>query len=46
MEILMDLGHADLKEVGVNIFGQRHKILTEVARLMGGKYRRIENAIC
>lgn len=38
MEMLMDLNHADLREVGIDIFGQRHKILTEVARLKRGKY--------
>jgi hypothetical protein len=37
MKMLMDLGHADLREVGVGIFGQRYKILTAVARLKRGK---------
>jgi hypothetical protein len=37
MEMLMDLSHADLREVGVDIFGQRHKILAEIARLKQGK---------
>jgi hypothetical protein len=37
MEMFMDLGHADLREVGINIFGQRYKILAEVARMKQGK---------
>jgi tankyrase len=41
MEMLMDLGHADLREVGVTIFGQRHKILAEVARMKQGKCNNI-----
>ncbi|XP_056005808.1 uncharacterized protein LOC125658370 [Ostrea edulis] len=46
MEILMDLSHADLREVGVDTFGQRHKILTDVARLKRERGQRNTNCRC
>ncbi|XP_056006600.1 uncharacterized protein LOC130046501 [Ostrea edulis] len=46
MEMLMDLNHADLREVGIDIFGQRHKILTEVARLKRERGQRNKVSRC
>ncbi|XP_056006599.1 uncharacterized protein LOC125659290 [Ostrea edulis] len=46
MEMLMDLSHADLREVGIDIFGQRHKILTEVARLKRERGQRNKGSRC
>ena len=33
MDVLKDMSHDDLKDVGVRAFGQRHKILKEVRNL-------------
>lgn len=33
LEILVEMGHEDLKQVGVNAYGFRHKILKGIAQL-------------
>lgn len=33
LEILVEMGHDDLKQVGVNAYGFRHKILKGIAHL-------------
>ena len=36
MDILVDMGHEELKEVGINAYGHRHKIIKGVERVVGG----------
>lgn len=41
LEILVEMGHEDLKQVGVNAYGFRHKILKGITQLKstaGGSY--------
>lgn len=33
LEILVEMSHDDLKQVGVNAYGYRHKILKGIAQL-------------
>ena len=35
MDVLMDMGHDELKEIGVDAFGARHKILKKVNEVKG-----------
>ena len=37
MDILMETGHTELKEVGINAYGYRHRILKGVERLISSK---------
>lgn len=43
LEILAEMGHEDLKQVGVSAYGFRHKILKGIAQLRAttGKFERI-----
>uniref|UniRef100_A0ABM0N060 Poly [ADP-ribose] polymerase n=1 Tax=Saccoglossus kowalevskii TaxID=10224 RepID=A0ABM0N060_SACKO len=36
LDILMDMGHEELKEIGVNAYGHRHKLIKGLERLLGG----------
>lgn len=36
MDVLVDMGHKELKEVGVVAYGHRHKLLKAVKEKMGG----------
>ncbi|XP_071948207.1 poly [ADP-ribose] polymerase tankyrase-1-like [Antedon mediterranea] len=36
MDILVDMGHEELKEIGINAYGHRHKIIRGVERVIGG----------
>ena len=36
MDVLVDIGHDELKEVGITAFGHRHKIIKGMERLTGG----------
>ena len=36
MDILVDMGHEELKEIGINAYGHRHKIIKGMERLTGG----------
>ncbi|BFY98557.1 hypothetical protein BsWGS_01597 [Bradybaena similaris] len=37
MDILVEMGHEELKEVGINAYGHRHKILKGVEKLIASK---------
>ena len=39
MDILVEMGHEELKDVGINAYGHRHKILKGVEKLMASKCR-------
>jgi tankyrase len=34
MDILIEMGHDELKDIGINAYGHRHKILKGVEKLM------------
>ena len=34
MDILVEMGHDELKDVGINAYGHRHKILKGVEKLI------------
>ncbi|XP_033632864.1 poly [ADP-ribose] polymerase tankyrase-1-like [Asterias rubens] len=36
MDVLLDMGHEELKEIGINAYGHRHKVIKGMERLMGG----------
>lgn len=36
MDVLVDMGHKELKEVGVVAYGHRHKLLKAVKERLGG----------
>ncbi|XP_061189952.1 uncharacterized protein LOC133197762 [Saccostrea echinata] len=46
MEILMDLNDADLREVGVGTFGQRHKILKAIKEYREKKEKKQKKTLC
>lgn len=35
MDILVEMGHDELKEIGIHAFGHRHKILKGLERMFG-----------
>ena len=37
MDILVEMGHDELKEIGINAYGHRHKILKGVEKLISSK---------
>ncbi|XP_070541191.1 poly [ADP-ribose] polymerase tankyrase-2-like [Ptychodera flava] len=37
MDILMDMGHEELKDIGVNAYGHRHKLIKGMERVLGGQ---------
>ncbi|XP_061491462.1 poly [ADP-ribose] polymerase tankyrase-2 isoform X2 [Rhineura floridana] len=37
LDILVEMGHKELKEIGINAYGHRHKIIKGVERLISGK---------
>ena len=37
MDILVEMGHEELKDIGINAYGHRHKILKGVEKLLQGK---------
>ncbi|KAH9524840.1 Poly [ADP-ribose] polymerase tankyrase-2 [Bulinus truncatus] len=37
MDILVEMGHEELKEIGINAYGHRHKILKGVEKLIASK---------
>ena len=37
MDILMEMGHEELKEVGINAYGHRHKILKGMEKLLASR---------
>lgn len=36
MDVLIDMGHEELKEVGIVAYGHRHKLLKAVKERLGG----------
>ncbi|XP_029953506.1 poly [ADP-ribose] polymerase tankyrase-2-like [Salarias fasciatus] len=36
LDVLVEMGHCELKEIGINAFGHRHKIIKGVERLISG----------
>ncbi|XP_789260.4 poly [ADP-ribose] polymerase tankyrase-2 [Strongylocentrotus purpuratus] len=37
MDVLVEMGHEELKEIGINAFGHRHKIIKGLERLISGQ---------
>ncbi|XP_030647094.1 tankyrase, TRF1-interacting ankyrin-related ADP-ribose polymerase b isoform X2 [Chanos chanos] len=37
LDVLADMGHEELKEIGVNAYGHRHKLIKGTERLLGGQ---------
>ncbi|XP_037633422.1 poly [ADP-ribose] polymerase tankyrase-1-like isoform X3 [Sebastes umbrosus] len=37
LDVLADMGHEELKEIGINAYGHRHKLIKGVERLIGGQ---------
>ncbi|XP_036314882.1 poly [ADP-ribose] polymerase tankyrase-1 isoform X3 [Pipistrellus kuhlii] len=37
LDVLADMGHEELKEIGINAYGHRHKLIKGVERLLGGQ---------
>lgn len=35
LDVLADMGHEELKEIGINAYGHRHKLIKGVERLLG-----------
>ncbi|XP_061887073.1 poly [ADP-ribose] polymerase tankyrase-1 isoform X2 [Entelurus aequoreus] len=36
LDVLADMGHEELKEIGINAYGHRHKLIKGIERLQGG----------
>ncbi|KAJ8317508.1 hypothetical protein KUTeg_005412 [Tegillarca granosa] len=39
MDILIEMGHDELKDIGINAYGHRHKILKGLEKLISGRVR-------
>ncbi|XP_028651298.1 poly [ADP-ribose] polymerase tankyrase-2 isoform X1 [Erpetoichthys calabaricus] len=37
LDVLVEMGHKELKEIGINAYGHRHKIIKAVERLIAGQ---------
>lgn len=37
LDVLVEMGHRELKEIGINAYGHRHKIIKGVERLISGQ---------
>ncbi|KAM9446412.1 tankyrase, TRF1-interacting ankyrin-related ADP-ribose polymerase b [Clarias gariepinus] len=37
LDVLADMGHEELKEIGINAYGHRHKLIKGLERLLGGQ---------
>ena len=37
LDVLVDIGHKELKEIGINAYGHRHKLIKRVERLISGQ---------
>uniref|UniRef100_A0A672NPL4 Poly [ADP-ribose] polymerase n=1 Tax=Sinocyclocheilus grahami TaxID=75366 RepID=A0A672NPL4_SINGR len=37
LDVLADMGHEELKEIGINPYGHRHKLIKGTERLLGGQ---------
>lgn len=37
LDVLVEMGHKELKEIGINAYGHRHKIIKGVERLISGQ---------
>ncbi|XP_069756678.1 poly [ADP-ribose] polymerase tankyrase-2-like isoform X2 [Narcine bancroftii] len=37
LDVLVEMGHNELKEIGINAYGHRHKIIKSVERLVAGQ---------
>uniref|UniRef100_A0A8C9S0K3 Poly [ADP-ribose] polymerase n=1 Tax=Scleropages formosus TaxID=113540 RepID=A0A8C9S0K3_SCLFO len=37
LDVLADMGHEELKEIGINAYGHRHKLIKGMERLLGGQ---------
>uniref|UniRef100_A0AAY4D309 Poly [ADP-ribose] polymerase n=1 Tax=Denticeps clupeoides TaxID=299321 RepID=A0AAY4D309_9TELE len=38
LDVLADMGHEELKEIGINAYGHRHKLIKGIERLLGGQH--------
>lgn len=36
LDVLVEMGHKELKEIGINAYGHRHKIIKGVERFISG----------
>lgn len=41
LDVLADMGHEELKEIGINAYGHRHKLIKGVERLLGGQQGKV-----
>ncbi len=41
VDILAEMGHEDLKQIGITAFGHRHKLLKGIEKLLSGNGRNI-----
>lgn len=46
LDVLADMGHEELKEIGINAYGHRHKLIKGVERLLGGQQGESVTAPC
>lgn len=37
LDVLVEMGHKELKEIGINAYGHRHKLIKGVERLISGQ---------
>ena len=37
VDVLVEMGHRELKEIGINAYGHRHKLIKGIERLLGGQ---------
>lgn len=45
LDVLADMGHEELKEIGINAYGHRHKLIKGVERLLGGQQGKSVNLL-
>lgn len=46
LDVLADMGHEELKEIGINAYGHRHKLIKGVERLLGGQQGKYDVFTC
>lgn len=44
LDVLADMGHEELKEIGINAYGHRHKLIKGVERLLGGQQGQVKSS--
>lgn len=46
LDVLVEMGHKELKEIGINAYGHRHKLIKGVERLISGQQGICFNNCC